>query len=188
MLSRPSLCKKRTNSSTDRTLSIKKEGNILFYDAINTFYLWLYGVRHVVKDRSDSERGNPLLPHGLLFPSSSKGSFYMHHPTDRIPHTTAFVTPVMEHWLEREIALWIHHEGSIWPLSIMLPWLRCRNGKCFTSPPDQYQPKVTSLPVRLLVHMVITQNTFTLIFFFFFLAHLYLQYLDLGSKTDRYLT
>ena len=23
----------------------------------------------------------------------------MHHPTDRIAHTTAFVTPVVEHWL-----------------------------------------------------------------------------------------
>ena len=29
----------------------------------------------------------------------------MHHPTDRITHTTAFVTPVVEHWLEREIDL-----------------------------------------------------------------------------------
>ena len=28
----------------------------------------------------------------------------MHHPTDRITHATAFVTPVVEHWLEREIA------------------------------------------------------------------------------------
>ena len=36
----------------------------------------------------------------------------MHHPTDRIIHTTAFVTPVVEHWLEREIAEWVHHEGS----------------------------------------------------------------------------
>ena len=27
----------------------------------------------------------------------------MHHPADRIAHTTAFVTPVVEHWLEREI-------------------------------------------------------------------------------------
>ena len=27
----------------------------------------------------------------------------MHHPTDRIAHTTTFVTPVVEHWLEREI-------------------------------------------------------------------------------------
>ena len=36
----------------------------------------------------------------------------MHHPTDRITHTT-FVAPVVEHWLEREIAQWIdpttHH-------------------------------------------------------------------------------
>ena len=32
----------------------------------------------------------------------------MHHPTDRIAHTTAFITPVMEHWLEREIAQWVH--------------------------------------------------------------------------------
>ena len=37
----------------------------------------------------------------------------MHHPTDRITHTTAFVTPVVEHWLEQEIAQWVHHEGSI---------------------------------------------------------------------------
>ena len=32
----------------------------------------------------------------------------MHHPTDRIAHTTAFVKPVVEHWLEREIAQWVH--------------------------------------------------------------------------------
>ena len=31
----------------------------------------------------------------------------MYHPTDRITHTTAFVTPVVEHWLEREIAQWM---------------------------------------------------------------------------------
>ena len=37
----------------------------------------------------------------------------MHHPTARITHTTAFVTPVVEHWLEREIAPLVHHEGSI---------------------------------------------------------------------------
>ena len=73
-------------------LSIK-EGNVLFNDALNTFYLRLYGVRHMVKDRSDSERGNLLPPHGLFFPISSKGSFICIIP-DRIAHTTAFVTPV----------------------------------------------------------------------------------------------
>ena len=47
----------------------RKEGNVLFNDALNTFYLRLYGIIHMVTDHSDSEVGNPLLPHGLLFPS-----------------------------------------------------------------------------------------------------------------------
>ena len=29
----------------------------------------------------------------------------MHHPKDRIAHTTAFVTPVIQHWLERDYFL-----------------------------------------------------------------------------------
>ena len=95
------------------------------------FYLWLYG-RHMVKDHSDSERGNPLPPHGLLFPINSKDYFICTIP-DRIAHTTAFVTPVMKHWLEIEIAQWVHpmkdrsdnpshHERTLLPRSyISLP-------------------------------------------------------------------
>ena len=57
----------------------------------------------------------------------------MHHPTDRIAYTMAFVIPVMEHWLEREIAQWVHpmknrsdnpshHERTLLPRSyIALP-------------------------------------------------------------------
>ena len=82
----------------------------MFY--LTTHSTHLYGVRHMVTDHSDSERGNPLPPHRLLFPISSKGCFLCIIP-HRITHTTAFVTPVVEHWLEREIAQWIHHEGSI---------------------------------------------------------------------------
>ena len=52
-----------------------EEGSVLFNDALSTFHLRLYGVRHMVKNNLDSERGNPLPPHGLLFPISSKGSF-----------------------------------------------------------------------------------------------------------------
>ena len=33
------------------------DGHFLFNDALNTFYLRLYGVGHIVKDHSDSERG-----------------------------------------------------------------------------------------------------------------------------------
>ena len=52
-----------------------RKENFLFNDVLNTFYLWLYGVIHMVKDHSDFEGGNPLPPHGLLFPISSNGSF-----------------------------------------------------------------------------------------------------------------
>ena len=50
----------------------RKEGNVLFNDTLNTFYLRSYGIRHMVKDHSDSEKGNPLPP---LFPINSKSSF-----------------------------------------------------------------------------------------------------------------
>ena len=53
----------------------RKEGNVLFNNALNTFYLQLYGFGHTVKGHIDSEKGNPLPPPGLLFLISSKGSF-----------------------------------------------------------------------------------------------------------------
>ena len=79
-----------------------KEGNVLLNDALNTFYLRLYG-GNIVNNHSDSERRNPLpLRHGLLFPISSKESFIY-----TIPQLGE------QHWLKREIAQWVHHEGSI---------------------------------------------------------------------------
>ena len=47
------------------------EENVLLNDALKTFYLRVYGVKHMVQDHSDSERGIPLPPHGLLFLISS---------------------------------------------------------------------------------------------------------------------
>ena len=94
------MCRCSTNMVQGR-----KEGNVLFNDTLNTFYLRLYGIGNMVKDHSGSERGNPR--DRLLFLISSKGSFICIIP-DRIIHTTAFVTPVVEHWLEREIAQWVH--------------------------------------------------------------------------------
>ena len=54
----------------------------------------------MVKDHSDSEKGNPLPPLRLLFPINSKCSFIC--TTDRIAHTTAFVIPDVEHCLENK--------------------------------------------------------------------------------------
>ena len=33
----------------------RKKGNVLFNDALNTLYLRLYGIRHMIKDHSYSE-------------------------------------------------------------------------------------------------------------------------------------
>ena len=44
---------------------IHDKGIVLFNDALNTFYLRLCGVRHMVENRSDSEKGNPMPPRGL---------------------------------------------------------------------------------------------------------------------------
>ena len=56
-------------------LYCERERNVLFNDALNTFYLQLYGIRHMVKDHSESEKGNLLPPHRLLLSINSKGSF-----------------------------------------------------------------------------------------------------------------
>ena len=68
----------------------------LFNNTLNTFYM---GSHIYIKDYSNSERGNLLPLHGLLFAISSKGSFICTTP-DRIAHTTAVVTPAEEHWLD----------------------------------------------------------------------------------------
>ena len=36
--------------------------------------------------------------------------FFMCYPTDRIAHTTAFVNPIVEHSLKREVAQWVRHD------------------------------------------------------------------------------
>ena len=53
-----------------------KEGHVLFNDALNTFYLRLYVIIHMVKDHSDSERGNPLPPHCYPFRLAARVLLY----------------------------------------------------------------------------------------------------------------
>ena len=47
---------------------IMEEKKEMFYLTMNSTHLQLYGIRHIVKDDGDSQRGNLQLPlHGLLF-------------------------------------------------------------------------------------------------------------------------
>ena len=68
-----------------------KEGNVLFNDALNTFYLRLYSVGQIHSAKVVWSELN-CQEHSIL-----------HHPTDRIAFTMVFVISVEEHWLEREI-------------------------------------------------------------------------------------
>ena len=50
-------------------------GAVIAFPFVQTDRGWLHGVGHMVKDHSDSWRGNLLPPHWLLFPMNSNGSF-----------------------------------------------------------------------------------------------------------------
>ena len=45
---------------TSPYLKGRKEGNVLFNDTLNTCYLLIYGVGHMVKDYSDNEEGRKV--------------------------------------------------------------------------------------------------------------------------------
>ena len=57
----------------------RKEGNVLFNDALNTFYLRLYGIRHMVKDHSDSTKVAHVAAAGFL-------SRYLNGPLPYVCH------------------------------------------------------------------------------------------------------
>ena len=78
----------------------------MFNDTLKTFFnLRLYGVGHMVKDHSENERGNPLPPQQRFF--------YMHHPTDRIAHTSLCYTSCGALAGTRNCSMGPPHEGSI---------------------------------------------------------------------------
>ena len=77
-------------------MSRKKEGrNVLINDALNTFCLQLYGVKHMVNDHSDRER-RYLLPslHGLFFSINNKRYIIctIAHKHDSTYHSLCFTS------------------------------------------------------------------------------------------------
>ena len=78
---------------------IRKEGHFLVNNKFNTFYLRLYGNRNMVKDHSDSKRGNLLPPFmGYSFQLATRNCLYA-SLTERIVHTgtSTFVMRAVEH-------------------------------------------------------------------------------------------
>ena len=55
--------------------SLEGRKEMFYLTTHSTHFIYGYMASDMVKDHSDSERGNVLPPHGLLFPINSKGSF-----------------------------------------------------------------------------------------------------------------
>ena len=106
-----SLCS--TPSSSSVHCEQERERDVLCNNALNTFYLRLYGVGHMVKDHSDSEKGNLLPPHGLLLSINSKVLLYApSHRQDSTYHSLCYTS----HGAlagTRNSSMGPPHEGSI---------------------------------------------------------------------------
>ena len=62
-------------STSNKVKEGRKEMFYLTTHSTHFIYGYMASDIIMVKNNTDSERGNPLPPHGLLFPISSKGSF-----------------------------------------------------------------------------------------------------------------
>ena len=133
-----------------------KEGNVLINEALNTFYLWLYGIGHIVKETlSHPYMGYSfwLAARGLLY-SPSQRQYSTHHslcytscralagtrnssvgPPWRIDLTT--------HRTVRTVQLQLHYYEShcnlqlsvvilykYWPFVYLCPWQMCATTSC----------------------------------------------------------
>ena len=90
----------------------RKERNVLFNNAINTFYLQLYGIRHMEIENLYSKRGHTLLPlHELLFLITRDILHAPSHRQDSTYHNSLCYTSCGA--LAGTIAVWVHNAGSI---------------------------------------------------------------------------
>ena len=93
---------------------IWKEGIVLFNDTLNTFYLPLCGVKHMVKDHSDSEREETRCLHiGYYFRLAARVlSYASSHRQDNTYHGLCY-TSRGELAGTRNSSMGPPHEGSI---------------------------------------------------------------------------
>ena len=90
-----------------------KEGNVLLNNTLNSFCVRLYDIRHMVQDHSDSDETCCCHCISYYFHLAARVFLCVQHPRKRTAYVMAFVTPLVKHWLEQEIAQWVHHEGLI---------------------------------------------------------------------------
>ena len=95
----------KLDNVTWEVIILKKE--MFYLTTHSTHFIYGYMASDIVKYHTGNERGNPLLPHGLLFPINSKGSFIC-----TIPQTGLHMPLLHQSWRTG----WNHdppHEGLI---------------------------------------------------------------------------
>ena len=82
------------STTTNKSKTGRKEGNVLLNDTLNTFYLRLYGVTHMVKDHSDSERWETCCHHmGYSFQLAARVLLYASsHRQDNTYHCLCYTS------------------------------------------------------------------------------------------------
>ena len=124
----------------------RKEGNVLFNDALNTFYLRLYGVRHMIKDNSDSEKGNPLPPHSYSLRLTARVLLYApSHRQDSTYHSLCYTSRGALAGT-RNSSMGPPHEGSI--RRPIAPWMNALTTELHLAPTlwnEAWRPNQTCL-------------------------------------------
>ena len=76
-----------------KLIIILKEGNVLFNDALNTFYLWLYGVGHRVRNHSAREETRCRNYIGYYFLLTARALLYaLSHRQDSTYHSLRIIS------------------------------------------------------------------------------------------------
>ena len=71
----------------------RKEGNVLFKDALNTFYLRLYGIRHMVKDHPATKEETCCHYIGYTFQLAARVLLYAsYHRQDNTYHSLCYTS------------------------------------------------------------------------------------------------
>ena len=98
----------------------KKEGNVLFNDTLNTFYLWLYGVGHMVKDPEIVREETRCCHMGYSFRLAARVLLYApSHRQDSTYHGLCYTSRGALAGT-RNSSMGPPHEGSI--LRSIAPW------------------------------------------------------------------
>ena len=88
----------RQNNGVRCSSVVRKKGNVLFNDAFNTFYLRLYGVRHMVEDHSDSKRKETHCRHSVVRAFTHGAMGHQSDPSWWTQTSYFSFQPVLHHW------------------------------------------------------------------------------------------